>query len=90
MTIYRSDPNSEPDSSFEPGALHHLVAGNRGRLLDARRTPVTVTAVDLETGEFEVEITAFEDQGAHWRIACEDVARFQFARDAVRSDPAPR
>jgi hypothetical protein len=56
------------------------VVGNRGRLLDARRTPVTVTAVDPDRGAFEVEIGAFEDAGARWELPLEDVARFQFAR----------
>jgi hypothetical protein len=77
--VYRSDPHQAPDSDFEPGALGRLVAGNSGRLLDARRTPVLVTGVDLRDGMFEVEIQAFEDAGARWRIPLEDVGRYQFA-----------
>jgi hypothetical protein len=80
--IYASDPNPAPDSDFVPGELGYLVAGNRGRLLDARRTPVTVTATDPDHGAFEVEIGAFEDAGARWELPLEDVGRFQFARDA--------
>ena len=78
--IYASDPNAAPDSEFLPGELSHLVIGNRGRLLDARRTPVTITAADPDRGGFEVEIGAFEDAGARWVLPLEDVGRFQFAR----------
>ena len=28
MAIYQRNPDMLPDSSFEPGALHHLVIGN--------------------------------------------------------------
>jgi hypothetical protein len=56
------------------------VAGNAGRLLDARRTPVAVTRVDPDLGVFEVEIAAFEDAGARWELPAEDVGDFQFAR----------
>jgi hypothetical protein len=78
--IYRSDPDTAPDSEFVAGELRHLVVGNRGRLLDARRTPVAVTAVAPEVGAFEVEIGAFEDAGARWELSLEDVRRFQFAQ----------
>ena len=79
--VYASDPNAAPDSEFLPGELGHLVVGNRGRLLDARRTPVTVIAAHSDRGAFEVEIGAFEDAGARWELPLEDVGRFQFARD---------
>jgi hypothetical protein len=79
-TIYASDPNSAPDSEFRSGELRYLVVGNRGRLLDARRTPIMVMAIDPVRGSFEVEIGAFEDAGARWDLPLEDVARFQFAR----------
>lgn len=78
--IYASDPNSAPDSEFRSGELRYLVVGNRGRLLDARRTPITITAVDPVRGSFEVEIGAFEDAGARWELPLDDVGRFQFAR----------
>jgi hypothetical protein len=82
--IYESDPEAAPDSEFVPGELALLVAGNRGRLLDGRRTPVTVTAVRPATGDFEIEVGAFEDAGARWLLPLQDVGRFQFARDAAR------
>jgi hypothetical protein len=88
MPIYQSDPNAAPDSDFVSGELHHLVAGNRGRLLDARRTPVEVIAVDAEMGDFEVELRAFEDAGVRWELALDEVHRFQFARGAAVAAPA--
>jgi hypothetical protein len=87
--IYDSDPNQAPDIEFARGELSYLVVGNAGRLLDARRTPIMTTAVDAELDMFEVEIEAFEDVGARWRLPVEDVGRFQFAAgasDAVLGD----
>jgi hypothetical protein len=81
--IYRSDPDAAHDSEFAPGELRHLVVGNRGRLLDARRTPITVAAVAPDKGAFEVEIGAFEDAGARWELPLQEVQRFQFARGGV-------
>ena len=43
--IYESDPEPAPDSDFVDAELSHLLAGNRGRLRDVRRTPFTVTGV---------------------------------------------
>jgi hypothetical protein len=88
--IYQSDPDSAPDSDFVAGSLEHLVAGNRGRLLDARRTPIRITRVTAGRGVFEVEIGAFEDSGARWELPLEDVARLQFARDARSVSPRVR
>jgi hypothetical protein len=81
--IYASDPDAAPDSDFIASELRHLVAGNRGRLLDARRTPITIVAVRPERGSFELEVGAFEDAGARWELPLEDVSRLQFARDAA-------
>jgi hypothetical protein len=86
--VYQSDPDPEPDANFVAGELGHLVVGNLGRLLDARRTPISITAVVAPLGAFEVEIGGFEDAGARWELALEEVARFQFARSA-RVAPAP-
>jgi hypothetical protein len=79
-SIYLSDPHAAPDAGFVPGELRHLVVGNHARLLDARRTPVTITAVVPQTGGFELEIDAFEDVGARWELPLQDVGRFQFHR----------
>jgi hypothetical protein len=86
--IYQRDPEPADDSRFEPGALRHLVPGNRGRLLDTRRTPVVVRAVALEPGMFEVEVGAFEDAGARWQLPFEHVGHFQFARGGATAAPA--
>jgi hypothetical protein len=51
--VYAHDPEALPDSEFVPGELAHAVAGNRGRLLDQRRTPIAITAVDPARGQFE-------------------------------------
>jgi hypothetical protein len=85
--IYASDPDARPDADFVRGELRHLVIGNRGRLLDARRTPITISAVMPDTGGFEVEIGAFEDAGAHWALPLEQVSQFQFARGGSVATP---
>jgi hypothetical protein len=76
--IYQADSAAADDTGFEPGGLRHLVPGRRGRLLDARRTPVRVSGLDLERGFFEVEILAFEDAGARWLVPFESVDGYQF------------
>ncbi len=81
--VYQSDPAAAADEQFVAGELALIAVGNRGRLLDARRTPVTVVGVDVACAMFEVRVDAFEDAGACWKLPLEDVARFQFARDAV-------
>jgi hypothetical protein len=82
--IYEHNRTAASDDGFEIGRLEHLVAGNRGRLLDPRRTPVTITGLDLDSGMFGVVIEAFEDKGARWRMPFEDVANFQFERKRGR------
>jgi hypothetical protein len=82
MTVYESNPEPEDDSRFVPAELAHLVVGNRGRLLDARRTPISVSAVDSARGSFVVRIEAFEDEGACWELGLEEVERFQFPAGA--------
>jgi hypothetical protein len=86
--MYQTDPDALPDTAFAPGELRWLVTGNTGRLLDDRRTPVRVTALDLAHGYFEAEILAFEDAGARWLVPLEDVTRYQFAPGGESADPA--
>ncbi|MHC4102773.1 MAG: hypothetical protein ACYSW1_18040, partial [Planctomycetota bacterium] len=88
MSIYQSAADPAPDSEFEPGELHHLVEGNAGRLLDPRRTPVTVVGIRLELGTFVVRLEAFEDAGARWEVPFEEVDRYQFARGGPRASSA--
>lgn len=61
--VYAFDPSAARDSDFVAGGFQHLVVGNRGRLLDVRRTPITVVAVAAVRGQFTVRIDAFEDTG---------------------------
>lgn len=86
--VYRSDPDPLPDTAFEPGVIAHLVEGNTGRLLDARRTPVRLGPVRMSDGMFEVQVAGFEDAGAIWEIPFEDVGRYQFAAGAARASAA--
>jgi hypothetical protein len=86
--IYQHDANAAPDGAFETGTLSHLVAGNRGRMLDPRRTPVTITGVDASRGMFGVAVEAFEDAGALWELPVEDASTFQFERPSA-SLPQP-
>jgi hypothetical protein len=85
--VYQFDPHKRPDSEFQPGSLSLLVAGNEGRLLDARRTPVRILELNLDEGTFELEIQAFEDSGARWSMPFEDAARFQFALGSAGVSP---
>lgn len=87
MPVYESDPHAAPDSDFVRGELALLVPGNRGRLLDARRTPILITDVRPDTGAFELELLAFEDVGARWELALEEIGHFQFVREAARASP---
>ncbi|MHA1569477.1 MAG: hypothetical protein ACTSXZ_08395 [Alphaproteobacteria bacterium] len=61
-----------------------LVPGNRCRLLDGRRTPGVIEAVDEKSAMFRWRITAFEDEGVCWDMTAEHVTRYQFAKDAKR------
>jgi hypothetical protein len=82
--VYAGAADPAPDAGFTAGDLRHLVAGNRGRLLDARRTPVTVVEVSADRGSFVVRVDAFEDGGAQWELGFEALDRFQFERGAAR------
>jgi hypothetical protein len=82
-SVYESNPEPAPDSAFVDGDLAFLVVGNRGRLLDARRTPISVVEVDPEGGSFVVRVDAFEDTGARWELSLDEVGRFQFEREAA-------
>ncbi len=87
--MYQHDPDRAPDSDFVSGCLAHLVCGNSGRMLDHRRTPVCVVGVHPDQALFELEVMAFEDKGARWRIPMEMVERFQFVRDSTLAEAVP-
>ncbi len=86
--VYQSDPAAEPDSNFRTGELAVAVVGNGGRLRDARRTPLSLTAVDPVRCEIEVRIDAFEDAGARWRLPAWEITRLQLALESRRASPA--
>ena len=78
MPIYESAAHPRPDDEFEPGELRHLASGARGRLLDPRRTPLSVVGVRPDVGFTDVRIEDFEDAGAVWEIPLEFASDFQF------------
>jgi hypothetical protein len=85
--LFQYNAEQAPDSDFEPGTLGHLVVHNTGRLLDYRRTPVRITAVNLISGLFEVELLDFEDKGARWLYPFEEIQKYQFAKTSARATP---
>ncbi len=87
-SVYASDPNARSDDDFEPGALRHLVPEVVGRLLDPRRTPVSVAAIKTATGFVHIRIEGFEDAGAIWEVPLEHVDHFQFERGGPRASDA--
>jgi hypothetical protein len=88
LPIYQRDPDKRPDSDYESGELRHLVVGNRGRLLDPRRTPVKIVALDTATAQFTIEITAFEDTGARWVVPFDGVVSYQFENGSPAANAA--
>jgi len=84
MPVYASDPQKRPDSDYEPGELRHLMAGVQGRMLDPRRTPVSVVETRPATGFVVIRVEGFEDAGATWEIPFENVGHFQFEPDGPR------
>ncbi len=87
--VHMSDPNKAPDSAFDPASLDQLTPGNSGRLLDLRRTPVTVVSVDVAAAMVSLRVTAFEDAGTLWEYPFETfLSRFQMAPDEARADAA--
>lgn len=84
MSIYERDENRLSDTEFEPGQLDHIAVGNKGRLLDPRRTPMSVVDILSSLGMFVIRIEGFEDKGAIWEVPFEDVLHYQFFKEAKR------
>lgn len=82
MSTY--EVKKEPDDRFEPGTLAHLVPGNRGRVLDGRRTPGFVESYDPDSATFLWRITGYEDEGLCWEMPAEYVNCFQFPLDSPK------
>ena len=85
-SIYEQDHNIRPDTEFIKGILHFLVPGNKGRLLDARRTPVQVDKYLPESGLMHIKILKFEDKGSIWELPAEEIVDFQFEKNSVKLD----
>lgn len=80
MTLHQQHKNKLPDSYFEIGELHHIVVGNRGRVLDGRRTPGFIEKYDAESAMFIWRITGFEDKGNCWEVPAEGIIGYQFEK----------
>ena len=87
--VYQSSPEREPSDAYLPGEVRFLVVGNRARLLDARRTPVTVTNLDIADRAFTVRIDAFEDVGASWELGLDRIRQFEFPAGSSFVCPEP-
>ncbi len=74
--------NREPDDHYFAGELKYLVVGNRGRVLDGRRTPGYIEQYHAERAMFTWRITAFEDCGKCWEIPAEEIVCYQFQKDS--------
>jgi hypothetical protein len=86
--IYQFNAGMLPDSDFHPGNLKYLVPGNKGRMLDARRTPIRILEIKRASGFFVLEVLDFEDKGVQWEIPIEDVEKFQLARSSAEASQA--
>jgi len=86
--VYQSDPDRRPDSDYEPGRFDHWLPGNRGRIMDHRRTPVRVAGLRPEAGFVLVEVTGFEDRGAVWEVPLENVHHFQWEKGSALATAA--
>ena len=84
MSLHQKSENKKPDSCFQRGTLYHLVPGNKGRVLDGRRTPGLIERYDGESAMFVWKITDFEDKGRHWEIPAEDISSYQFEKSSKK------
>lgn len=73
----------ETDDHFDTGTIAHLVVGNKGRVLDGRRTPGYIESFDEESAMFIWRITAFEDKGKCWEIPAEEISSYQFRKGSA-------
>ena len=87
MTVHEYDENMRPDEEFVEGDYCYLVAGNKCRLLDGRRTTGVIEEYFEESGMFKWRITKYEDEGKCWKLPAEDIKRFQFEKDSKKLGP---
>ena len=86
MSLHQDNPNKQSDDMFTKGNYSFLVKGNLCRLLDGRRTPGYIEAIDQKSGMFVWRITEFEDQGEIWELPFYKVFNFQFDLNADQVD----
>lgn len=85
-SIYERDEVIRPDSEFLPGGPEFIVPGNRGRLMDARRTPIQIVRYVPESGLVHVRIEKFEDVGNVWEVPVEQLTVYQFEPNSQTLD----
>jgi len=90
MGIHQSDPGRKADSFYIPGKIEYLVSGNKGRLLDGRRTPGFIEKVWPDRAMFRWKITGFEDEGKFWDLPAGFIEKFQFEPEAKKADSLTR
>ncbi len=71
-----------PDEEFIRGNLSLLVPGNKGRVLDGRRTPGYIEEYNPISAMFIWRITGFEDEGKTWEIPAEQIVYYQFEKNS--------
>lgn len=84
MDLHQSNKDKLPDTYFEKGTLYHIVSGNKGRVLDGRRTPGFIEKYDDESAMFIWRITDFEDKGKCWEVPAEEIGAYQFEKGSIR------
>jgi len=84
MVLHQKNENKLSDSYFENGTLYHIVPGNKGRVLDGRRTPGFIEKYDDESAMFIWRITDFEDKGKYWEVAVEEISAYQFEKNSKK------
>ncbi len=84
MPLHQNNKNMLPDSYFETGTIAHIVAGNKGRVLDGRRTPGFIESYNAESAMFIWRITDFEDKDNYWEIPAEEIKNYQFEKKSAK------
>ncbi len=82
--LHQKHKHKLPDSCFETGTFRHIVPGNKGRVLDGRRTPGVLEKYYADTAMFVWRITDFEDKGRYWEIPAEEISQYQFEKQSAK------
>lgn len=84
MALHKCDKELRSDDEFIQGELAFIVAGNKCRLLDGRRTEGFIEEYSSETTMFRWRITKYEDKGSFWDLPAEKIKGFQFEKDSKK------